>query len=240
MSFEGLTNLNIELTSRCQKSCHMCGRRKLKDAEWGDMDYELVKSIAKQIPLGVVVQFHDNGEPLLYPRLGEALGLFRGNIRCLDTNGKMLIKQCNAIIEKMDTITVSVFEGDPEASEQWMIVREFMNIKGDRKPRVIARCLGDVNLSNYYEVADMVVTRTLHNPMGSFDYKKKVTIPEIGICLDALSHLVIKRDGKVSMCVRFDPEGLGTIGDATSDTLSDIWGGSIRSEYLSIYLSPVW
>ena len=204
---------------------------------WGDMDYELVKSIAKQIPAGIVVQFHDNGEPLLYPNLGKALSLFSNQIRCLDTNGKLLIEKSEEIIDNLDTITVSVFENDLEAEEQMMIMREFMSIKGDRKPRVIARCLGDVGSSDYYAVADMVVTRTLHNPMGSFDYKKKVTIPEIGICLDALSHMAIKRDGKVSMCVRFDPEGLGTIGDATRDTLSDIWGGELRSEYLALHIA---
>ena len=73
--------------------------------------------------------------------------------------------------------------------------------------------------------------------MGSFGYKKKVTMPEIGICLDALSHMAIKRDGKASMCVRFDPEGLGTIGDITRDTLSDIWGGKLRSEYLALHIA---
>ena len=165
------------------------------------------------------------------------MACFANQIRCVDTNGKLLMEKSEEIIGNLDTITVSVFENDPEALEQWMIMNEFMSIKGDRKPRVIARCLGDVNLSNYYEVSDMVVTRTLHNPMGSFNYKKKVTMPEIGICLDALSHMAIKRDGKVSMCVRFDPEGLGTIGDVTRDTLSDIWGGKLRSEYLALHIA---
>ncbi|KKK83666.1 hypothetical protein LCGC14_2791100, partial [marine sediment metagenome] len=169
--------------------------------------------------------------------LGKALSLFSNQIRCLDTNGKLLIEKSEEIIDNLDTITVSVFENDSEAYEQMMIMKKFMSIKGDRKPRVIARCLGKVNLSNYYAVADIVVTRTLHNPMGSFGYKKNVTIPEIGICLDTLSHLAIKRDGKVSMCVRFDPKGLGTIGDITRDTLSDIWGGSIRSEYLALHIA---
>ena len=166
MSFEGLTNVNLELTSRCQKSCHMCGRRKIErdnpeKVNWGDMDYDLVKSISKQIQKGIVVQFHDNGEPLLYPRFGEAVSLFNNQIRCMDTNGKLLVSKVEEIVNNLDTVSVSVFEGDTEAYEQWMIMREFMSIKGDRKPRVIARCLGKVNSSNYYAVADMVVTRTL-------------------------------------------------------------------------------
>ena len=207
------------------------------------MDYELVQSISRQLPKGIVVQFHDNGEPLLYGRLHEALSLFPNQIRCLDTNGKLLLARRDDILERglgtksLDTITVSVFENDPEALEQWMIMNEFMSIKGDRKPRVIARCLGKVNSTNYHAVADMVVTRTLHNPMGSFDYKKKPTIPEIGICLDALNHLAIKRDGKVSMCVRFDPEGLGTIGDLMRDSLVKIWGGKERKPREALHIA---
>ena len=60
--FNGLTTVNVELTSRCNKNCWMCGRRKI-DREYpeialkyGDMDFELVKKIAKQLPAGIVVQ----------------------------------------------------------------------------------------------------------------------------------------------------------------------------------------
>ena len=35
--------------------------------------------------------------------------------------------------------------------------------------------------------------------MGSFKYQKNPTIPEIGICLDLLNHMVIRKDGKVSI-----------------------------------------
>ena len=51
----------------------------------------------------------------------------------------------------------------------------------------------------------LIATRTLHSPDGSFNYKKKVTIPEHGICLEILTHLAIDVDGNVSVCVRFDP-----------------------------------
>lgn len=237
--FNGLTNVSVELTSRCNKGdgtpgsgCAMCGRRKIERdypelAKWGDMDYELVKILSHQLPKGIVVQFHDNGEPLLYPRLGEALALFQGNIRCFDTNGKLLVEKAEEIIDNLDTITISVFENDDEGLNQWLILREFCLIKGDRKPRVIIRCLGNVNMEVYSQFG-LVVRRTFHSPMGSFDYKKSPTIPEIGICLDALSHLVIKRDGAVSMCVRFDPMREGVIGNVNETPLSEIWGGLPR------------
>jgi len=241
MSFNGLTTVNIELTSRCNKNCWMCGRRKI-DKEYpeiamnyGDMDFSLVKSISEQLPDSIVVQLHNNGEPLLYPRLGDAFSCFNRQIRCVDTNGKLLLEKFDEIVGNLETITISTFEGDNEAKEQYNILCKFLSLKGDRKPNIIIRCLGDIDTSRYNELG-IVVKRTLHSPMGSFHYKKEPTIPEIGICLDALNHLVISKDGDVSMCVRFDPLKLGIVGNCVSNTLDSIWNSSKRLEWLNFHI----
>lgn len=240
MSLDGLTTVNVELTSRCNKSCHMCGRRQVdreKLANYGDMGLGLVNDIARELfGLPIVIQFHNNGEPLLYTDL-QVLDWFDFAIRCLDTNGKLLVEKADQIIGHLDTIAVSIFENDPEQLEQYLILNRFMKLKGNRKPRVIARILGDVNPAPYISIGCWpIAKRVLHNPMGSRDYEKQVTIPEIGICLDMLSHLVIRWDGKVSHCVRFDPEGLGIIGDANKQSLDEIWNGEKRQEYLRYHI----
>jgi len=51
-----------------------------------------------------------------------------------------------------------------------------------------------------------------------------------------LSHLVIRHDGKVSICVRFDPKGLGIIGDCTRESLINIWNGSKRKKWLQYHI----
>ncbi|MCK5534140.1 SPASM domain-containing protein [bacterium] len=240
--FNGLTTVNIELTTRCNKNCWMCGRRKIEREypeiaiEYGDMEFELVKSIAQQLPENIVVQFHDNGEPLLYEQFGEAVRLFNRQIRCMDTNGKLLVKKAGEIIDNLDTLTISTFEKDEEAEEQYKLIEEFLKIKKNRKPNVIIRCLGSMDLDRYKKLGCIIATRVLHSPMGSFKYKKNPTIPEIGICLDLLNHMVIKRDGKVSLCVRFDPRGLGVIGDCTKNPLVDIWNSPIRKERLKYHI----
>ncbi len=240
--FNGLSTVNIELTSRCNKNCWMCGRRKIEREypelamAYGDMEFELVKSIAKQLPQGIVVQFHNNGESLLYPRFGDAIKLFDKQIKCLDTNGKLIVEKTGEIIDSLDTLTISTFENDGEADEQYELLKEFLKIKGDRKPNVIIRCLGDVTLDGYKELKCIIATRVLHSPMGSFSYKKNPTVPEVGICLDALSHMVIRSDGKVSVCVRFDPRGLGIIGDCTKSPLADIWNSTKRKEWLKYHI----
>jgi MoaA/NifB/PqqE/SkfB family radical SAM enzyme len=240
--FNGLTTVNIELTSRCNKNCWMCGRRKIDREypdlaiDYGDMDYGLVESIARQLPEGIVVQLHDNGEPLLYPRFKEAINLFNRQIRCMDTNGKLLLEKADEIIGNMETLTISTFQDDEEWQEQYKVIGEFLRIKGDLKPSVIIRCLGEVDVERYKRFGCIIATRILHSPMGSFGYKKNPTVPEIGICLDLLGHMVISRSGKVSMCVRFDPKGIGVIGDCVDTPLVDIWNGPKRCEWLRYHI----
>lgn len=241
-NFNGLSVVNVELTSRCNKSCWMCGRRKI-DREYpeialkyGDMDFGLVKKIYKQLPAGIVVQLHNNGEALLYPKFGEAAKLFHRQIRCLDTNGKLIVAKSKEIIGNLETLTISVIENDPEAKEQYKLVKKFLKIKGNRKPSMIYRCLGKVDSERYKKLDGIVATRVLHHPLGSFEYEKKPTIPEIGICLDMLSHMAIDRFGKVSICVRFDPKRLGVIGDANKTPLVDIWNSQKRKKWLEYHI----
>lgn len=241
----GLAVVNIELTSRCNKvpGCWMCGRRKLERdhpelVDWGDMPYELVEKIAKQVPSGIVVQFHNNGEPLLYPRLADALELFQYDILCFNTNGKLLLEKAEEIIDRLDCLTLSVHEDDPDIDQQHEIMTRFWAMKGSRKPQVIYRLLGKVDAEPWeqHHLKGIICRRVLHDPMGSFGYKKTPTIPEIGICLDLLTHMAIDRYGKVSICVRFDPERKGVIGDANTTTLEDIWNGEPRQEWLKLHI----
>ena len=232
----GLLVVNLELTSRCNKNCWMCGRRKIDmdypeiKMNYGDMDFSLVESLSRMVPDGVLVQFHSNGEPLLYPRLGEALSLFHGKIRCLDTNGKLLLSKADEIIGNLDTITISVIENDEESDAQYDIVSKFVLLKGDKKPFMVYRLLGNVeNRDRWGKLPGLIVTRTLHNPLGSFGYEKKVTIPEHGICLDLLGHLVIDRHGNVYPCIRFNPNRYNLLGNVKFLTLEQMWNGEIRS-----------
>jgi MoaA/NifB/PqqE/SkfB family radical SAM enzyme len=238
----GLAAINVELTNRCNKKCWMCGRRKVERdypelvLNYGDMEIELVEKIARQLPPNIVVQLHNNGEPLLYPRLAEAIKLFSRQITSFDTNGKLLLEKANEITNNLDTLAISVIENDPEADEQYDIIKEFIRIKGDRKPFTVLRLNGNVDSRRYENLGLLLVRRLLHSPMGSFDYRtKEPTLPEIGICLDFLHHLAINREGKASICVRFDPYGIGVIGDVKTQTLEEIWCSEKRMEWLEYH-----
>lgn len=234
----GLTNVNIELTSQCNKDCWMCGRRKVdRDypelaLDYGDMDFELVKKIAGQLPPNIVVQLHNNGEPLLYPQFGDAVKLFDKQITNIVTNGKLLVEKAGEIIDNLDTMSISIIENDTDADEQYELIEQFLKLKGDRKPFTSLRFVGHVDPEKYQRFNTLIITRILHAPMGSFSYEKTPTVPEIGICLDFLYHLAINRKGQASICVRFDPKGVGIIGDVTTQPLAEIWNSPKRMEWL--------
>jgi radical SAM protein with 4Fe4S-binding SPASM domain len=218
----------------------MCGRRKIEreypelTLNYGDMEFSLVEVIAEQLPSNITVQLHDNGEPCLYQRLGEAIRLFHRQITSFDTNGKLLLEKADDIIDNLDTIAISVFENDDESNEQYEIIEKFIQLKGSRKPHTVLRLNGEVDAIRYEKLGILIARRILHSPLGSFNYKKRnPTIPEIGICLDFLYRLAIKRDGSVAPCVRFDPKGLGVLGNVHTQSLEEIWNGEKRMMWLA-------
>jgi radical SAM protein with 4Fe4S-binding SPASM domain len=171
----------------------------------------------------------------------------------LDTNGKLLLEKADKIIGNMETLTISVIENDDEGDEQYRIVKKFLKVKGDRQPLMIYRLLGDVsyigddskyhnpmhnekNRDRWYKLPGIIATRTLHNPMGSFKYEKKITVPEIGICLDLLNHLVIDKDGDVFTCVRFNPKKYNLLGNVRDKSLYSMWNGPQRQSLIQEHI----
>ena len=89
----------VELTNRCNLHCGMCPLPNLTRPS-ADMPWELVQKVAADLrDNGVQVSWlHEMGEPLLSPRLAEAIELFPG---CsVSTNAVALSQrkaaQCNA------------------------------------------------------------------------------------------------------------------------------------------------
>jgi radical SAM protein with 4Fe4S-binding SPASM domain len=242
-TLHGLTNINVELTDECNKDCWMCGRRKREKLDpaimdsYGYMSFALIEKIALQLPPNIVVQLHNNGEGLLYPRFKEAVKQFENQITNIVTNGKLLLEKSDEIIDNLDTIAISVFENDPEQLKQFEIIEQFLALKGQRKPYTVLRLNGNVSPQVAYEQFKIpLVKRILHDPGGSFNYKKDPTIPEIGICLDFLNHLAINKDGDVSICVRYDPDRLGVLGNINERSLVDIWNSKKRMEWREFHL----
>ena len=226
----------------------MCGRRKIEkidpnhyDTYSKHMPFALMEKLAKECKgRDVLIQFHWDGDPTVYPNLGELLKLFEGNIRAFNTNGKLIVKKADEIIDNMESLTISTFEDDWEREEQWEVLQEFLKIKGDRKPNVIIRRLGEIPEEwnkRYEETGLLLADRIMHKPEGSFGYTKKTTVPEYGICLEALMHPAIDVNGDMSMCVRYDPERVNVFGNVYENTIEEIWNGEKRKEWMSWHIA---
>ncbi|MFA5557891.1 MAG: SPASM domain-containing protein [Methanofastidiosum sp.] len=238
--------MNIELSSVCRKNCKFCGRRKLdreypeKALQYGYMSLELMQKIAEQLPKSkILLQLHFNGESLEHPNLKESLQIFQNHIRCLNTNGQLLLKKFDEIVENLDTITISIIEGDQTWEEQYKILKEFLNKKGNRKPWVVIRCTGDIPAEQrklYENLNCLIADRILHDPMGSYNYTHPPVVPEHGICCEIMSKLVIDRFGVVRACARFDYDDENILGDINDETLLEIWNGERRQKLLQMHV----
>lgn len=238
------SKIHIELSSVCHKNCWMCGRRQrdimIGDQEYGYMPLDMIHKISKQIPSNTLTAFHWNGDPLHYPHLGDAIHMFKHCITYFVTNGLLLMKKHNEIIGNIDIISISIIENEiPSVRiQQLSTIKNFLSYKGKNKPHVLLRFVGNItNKSDYTELELPIVSRTLHNPESSTNYKKPVIIPEHGICLDLLHGLAIDRYGNISLCVRYDPDGELRLGHINNMSLEQAWTSEKRIKILNYHIS---
>lgn len=241
MGLSGLAQLHIELTSKCDKRhlCSFCGHQDAQinpALQFGDMDFHLLEAVRDQLEPGIVIAFHRDGEPTAYPRLGEALKLFAEFTTSLVTHGLNLVRKADQIVGNCTTVTVSVFRGDPDGEAQYETLKIFLALKGDRPPRVQVKIVGDADASRYDQLGVPVLHRLIHTPTGNARYAhRRPTIPEVGVCLDALHRPSIDWRGRVFLCNRLDTTDEGFVGCLNEQSLEEIWHGAKRRDWLRLH-----
>jgi len=232
------SELNLELTSRCNKHCWMCPRWK-DGTEKGDIDFNLLKKIEPQLSDNIIVHFHNNGEPLLYPYLKETFDLFSRQIRHFDTNGILLLEKAKDI-KKVNVISVSIIENDiPWGKKQLDILTKYLTKYKPKNQRVVARCVGDIDKERMEYIKELnipIVKRLLHSPEGRIKYTKETIKPEDFICRDFLNHPAIDYLGNFHICVKYDPKGEGIIGNVNETSIQDIWYSKKRMKMIEQHI----
>lgn len=217
----------------------MCGHQDpaVNPITYGDMDYGLLETIRQQVEPGIVVSFHRDGEPTVYPRLREALDLFAGFTLSLVTHGANLARRAEDIIGRCATVTVSVFRGDRDSLEQRTALAAFLALKGTRAPQVQIKIVGDMSpqeLAPYEALGCRIIQRLIHIPIDNSKYAHRTpTIPEVGICLDALHRPTIDWRGNFFLCNRLDPGEHLFLGSTRTATLDALWNGPQRMAMLA-------
>jgi radical SAM protein with 4Fe4S-binding SPASM domain len=171
------TSVTIELTDRCNLRCSYCPKSKGVGVSGGDMDFELFKEIVDKAN-----EFHSveqmilvgYGEPLLYPRLVDAIKYIKGKYPytevVITTNGILLNKNMGRqlIDSGLDTLTISVNSWSAEkykklnnADKYELVVEntrnflQLLNRYGEkRKPSTYIQILQTVNTEK--EISDFV------------------------------------------------------------------------------------
>lgn len=240
MGLAGLSQVNIELSSKCLKRtlCSFCFHQQSPNLQFGDMNFELLKGIRAELePGSLTVQFHRDGDPLSYDKLGEALDLFGGGgfIRNLVTHGETLHERADEIIDRCESVTVSVFGTDPDANLQYEAITKFLERKGTRLPRLLIKAVGVCDVTRYAGLP--IMRRRIHTERNDRYVKAVPMMFESGICQDFLSKPAIAWNGRVYQCVRFDDREDGYLGSLYEYSLDEIWNGPRRKQWLAAHIA---
>ena len=154
-----------------------------------------------------------------------------------ETQGKNLDKGAEDIIGNCTSLTVSMFKGDPDGQLQFDVVRQFLALKGDKRPITNIKVVGELPIDrDVHSLGIPVIRRVLHNPDGNYHYaQRNPVIPEHGICLDFLSHPSVDWRGRLFICNRLDPADGGLLGDLNTESLDDLWNSPKRLEWLEAH-----
>ena len=194
--------LVVEVSSMCNMNCLYCFRRAARDLEPRYMNLDLFKILiveASSIGIKKIV-FSGWGEPLLHPYIDYMIRLCRdlGLSVALNTNGVLLYKSINLVLENVDELYISLDVESLKTHTSTCNTRVFNSIvtsleeilrakqlSGSLKPRVIA--LYTVTKSN---ISDIELFLELSRNLGVNEIVFSFSIPfstnSIN-CLDSLA-----------------------------------------------------
>jgi len=238
--------LVVELTSKCNLNCIMCGKNNSMRAK-EHMDFELFKKIiddAKKSNIDAF-QFSYYGESTLYPKLIEAIKYTKEKIPnsfiSMNTNGLTLTPKFskNLLDTNIDSIVISIEGNNKEEYEtirvgsSWNILRK--NIKNLRE--IIDRGnyhtkLGIMGLN----VNDIYIDKELYiKTWGAYsntlftrntkELNKKIKEPffsKLMPCRKIFGEMVIMTSGDVTRC-DYDWEGIVSYGNIKDSTILELW-----------------
>jgi MoaA/NifB/PqqE/SkfB family radical SAM enzyme len=233
----------VELTSRCNLRCGMCPLKSM-ERPLSDMPYEMLVNVHRELrAMNLEVRWlHEMGEPLLYPRLEEALELFPTAI--LSTNGMLLEgKTAETVIRSpIQTVRICIDTLKPDAYKLLRTGGDFERVAANTRKFLEDSAPGLLQV----QIQKMVSKPTKNEKKGDFEkffrldrYPRAVIIEKTCEGLDTTAEtglhgkyagcfqggpfnwLVILSNGLVTHCC-YDYEGKQAVGDIGREPLSEI------------------
>ena len=253
--------VGVELTNRCNLRCGMCPMGKLQ-REDADMPWWLVEKVAADFAEhGIRVNWlHEMGEPLLYPRLPEAIDLFPGasvSTNCVALDEDYARDLLDTSLERirlcLDTTNPRVYPLVRRGGifeEVVDNIRTFLELSSGHDIRV--------------EIQKMVSLQTAHETIGDFEeflgldrYPQAYVIEKTCEALDTsdatdlhesfygcfqgypFRWFVVLADGTVTHCC-YDYDGEQPIGDMKTQTVREILENNTAERYMAAFRAKDW
>jgi radical SAM protein with 4Fe4S-binding SPASM domain len=232
--------LNLELTAKCNKKCSFCPTQidplYKRMGHSGHISLSLIEDIVKELPLETQISFHKDGEVLLYPELEAALDLTINHFTHFCTNGILLDKYAHILIGKVDLITLSVLDEENTsngANQQVVATKKFLEKLNSqehtpKKTRLNVKTFSQEMFEKWTQIHDDVFMAEIHNWGGDYPVEQAKAL-EDPICPALYNKMAINFDGTVSPCC-LDYKHLSLVGDATKETVAEIWAGEKMME----------
>ena len=218
------TNIQIETINRCNGECPFCPvNRHIDSRPFVKMSEALYKKIVDELAelnyKGQLALFSNN-EPLLDVRLADFTKYARKKLPnayiYMFTNGTLINSEnIRCYSDYMDEIVIDNYNDELILNDNIKQIDHMC--KKDKQLDYIVK----IHLRKIHEVLN---TRGGESPNAKQRWKRKVP------CFLPFSQMIIRPDGKVSLCCN-DALGKMTLGDVSKDSIQSIWKSD---EYIKI------
>lgn len=218
--FHFCSKIEIETINRCNNDCSFCPVNKnFETRSFKMMSRDLFLSIISQLEeleySGSLCLFSNN-EPLLDKRIVEFHQIARRFLPhsyiYLYTNGKLLtIEKFQKLMRYLDYIIIDNYSDDMSLIDSIKIIKDFI--------------ISDTD-NNYQERVRIQSFRknAVRSTRGGQASNRLNLYQRRSLCVLPFSQLVIRPDGKISLCCQ-DALGKYTLGDLAQQSVRDVWNG---------------
>jgi MoaA/NifB/PqqE/SkfB family radical SAM enzyme len=251
----------VELTNRCNLRCGMCPLPQLKRPQT-DMPWPLVEKVAADLAdNGVRASWlHEMGEPLLYPRLAEAIELFPG---CSVSTNAVALGEKKArmlLATSLRRIRLCVDTINPDAypklrrggvfTKVVANIRSFLELARDHQieveiQRMIALPTSGESIADFerfFELDRFPRARVIEKTCEGLDTSAETELHDAFYgCFQGypFKWFIVLADGRVTHCC-YDADCQQPIGDMKTQTIREILASDTITRYMAAFKSKDW
>ncbi len=251
----------VELTNRCNLRCGMCPMGKLTRAD-ADMPWGLLQKVAEDFRAnGIRVKWlHEMGEPLLYPRLCDAVDLFPGcsvstNAVILDDEygREILATSLGRIRLCVDTVNPRVypyirrggiFEEVVENIRTFLELSRGHSIRVELQKMITLQTAHETveDFERFFDLGRYPQARVIEKTCEGLDTSDATELHEAYYgCFQGYPFrwFIVLADGRVTHCC-YDSDGKQPIGDLKTQTVREILDSDVLRSHLAAFKAKDW